>query len=270
VLSVRVNAGTPNEGTATAFTYDVDGREYLITAKHVVQGLRDDDKIDIFIHNDWRPIRVKIFRCDDPIDIAVLIPPYQLTVNFPLTNEGSFQFGQDAYFIGFPYGMRNSLLGMNGPYPLALIKRGTISTLVPIDVGKKASMILLDGYNNPGFSGGPIVFRDFHESGFVLRVVGVVHGFYPEVVPTMKPRDIAQPADASAEAKSQPWRVQQRKDGSWFEYIDSGEFVALNTGIVQGFILQPAIDLIRQHPTGPEVKELPGNDPGEHTDLITH
>jgi len=47
VLKLRVNAGTNREMTATAFTVDVDGREYLITAKHVVKGLEKEDKIDV-------------------------------------------------------------------------------------------------------------------------------------------------------------------------------------------------------------------------------
>jgi S1-C subfamily serine protease len=76
VLNVRVNAGTPREATATAFTIDVDGREYLITAKHVVAGLKEDDKIDIYQNDKWASLPVKIFRCDDPVDIAVLIPPF--------------------------------------------------------------------------------------------------------------------------------------------------------------------------------------------------
>ena len=88
VLNVRVNAGTPNEGTATAFTVDVDGREYMLTAKHVVAGLKERDKIDIFMNDQWVPIEVTIFR-DEPVDIAVLVPPYQLTINFDLLTHES-------------------------------------------------------------------------------------------------------------------------------------------------------------------------------------
>jgi hypothetical protein len=69
VLDIRVNAGTPHEETATAFTVDVDGREYLLTAKHVVQSPKDEDTIDVFINDAWLPLGVKIFRCDDPTDI---------------------------------------------------------------------------------------------------------------------------------------------------------------------------------------------------------
>jgi hypothetical protein len=257
VLRVRVNAGTNQELTATAFTLDVDGREYLVTAKHVVKGLKNDGKIDIFTNEEWSPVNVTIFRCEDPIDIAVLIPPRQLTVNFDLPFDGaSFLFGQDAYFLGFPYGIQSSARGLNGPYPIAIIKRGTISGTVDVDRSKKAKLILLDGYNNPGFSGAPIVFRDLNQSSVVMNLIGVVSGFVPEVVPVMKKHDINSPADASPVAKTQLWRIQKRNNGTYFEYIDNGTYVSLNTGIVEGYEFSPAIDLIRQHPIGPEAKDL--------------
>jgi S1-C subfamily serine protease len=261
VLRVRVNAGDPHEATATAFTIDVDGREYLITAKHVVKGLKDEDRIDIFMNDSWSAFTMKIFRCEDPTDIAVLIPPHQLTVNFDLPFERSFFFGQDGYFLGFPYGLQSKAGGANGPYPIAIIKRGVFSGIVVLNAEKKATQILLDGYNNPGFSGGPIVYRDMNQSGVVMKITGVVSGFIPEVVPVMKEHDIKSIADAGDDAKAQPWKIRQRKNGTFFEYVENGSYVALNTGIVQGFTMEPAIDLIHQHPIGPEVKNLPGNRP---------
>jgi len=261
VLKVRVNAGTPNEGTATAFTIDVDGHEYLITAKHVVVGLKEKDKIDVFMDDDWKRLSVQIFRCDDPIDIAVLIPPYQLTVNFDLPYESKFTFGQDAFFLGFPYGIQTSVHGLNGPYPLPIIKRGTISGEVVVNIDKQATMLLHDGYNNPGLSGGPIVYRDLNQGGYVIKVVGVVSGFIPEVVPVMTKHDINSSSEAGSAAKAQPWKIQRRPNGTYFEYVDRDKYVALNTGIVQGYVLAPAIDLIRKHAVGPEAKDLPGNRP---------
>lgn len=264
VLNVRVNAGTDHEATATAFTIDVDGREYLITARHVVQDLKNEDNIEIFMNDRWSSLRVKIFRCEGPIDIAILVPPHQLTVNSDLPfDAGVFFFGQDAYFLGFPYGLQSSVKGLNGPYPIAIIKRGTISGNFAIDANGNAISILLDGYNNPGFSGGPIVYRDMNQSGVVMKLAGVVSGFIPEEVPVMKQHDIRSPADAGAVAKAQPWRVHRRADGTYFEYVDNGTYVALNTGIVEGFLIKPAIDLIRQHPIGPEAKDLPGNQPNK-------
>ncbi len=236
VLNVRVNGGTDHPETATAFTIDVDGREYLITAKHVVHDLKDNDSIDIFMNNQWSPLSVKIFRCQDPTDIAVLIPPYQLTVNFDLPFEGiSYLFGQEVYFLGFPYGIQSPAHGANSQYPLALIKRGTFSGQVPLDATDKVSMILIDGYNNRGFSGGPIVYKDLYQPGTTLKLAGVVSGFVPEVVPAMSKHDIKSPADASPTSKAQPWKIQRKSDGTYFEYVESGAFVALNTGIVQGY-----------------------------------
>lgn len=258
VLYVRVGTGTAHQGTATAFTMEVEGRQYLITAKHVVAGLKDQDSIDIYKAEKWTPLQVKIFRCDDPIDIAVLIPPYQLTPSLDMPyDQTKFMFGQEAYFLGFPYGIFMNGQNVNGDYPFPFIKRATISSSQNIDLAKKAIMILLDGYNNPGFSGGPIVYRDYYASGLVMKLLGVVSGFLPEVVPVTKKHDLKSPNDASPEAKTQPWRIQQNPDKSWFEYEDSGNFVALNTGIVQGYLIAPAIDLIHQHPVGPVIAKQP-------------
>jgi S1-C subfamily serine protease len=195
VLNIRVNTGTKNEGTATAFTLDVDGREYLLTAKHVVAGLKDKDLIEVSMNSKWTPLSVSIFRCDDPVDIAVLIPPHQLTVNFDLTSDQiNFYLGQEAYFLGFPYGIESLSLGSNGPYPLPIVKHGTFSGLHSTSATGEADQILLDGYNNPGFSGGPIVYRDLNQNGVVFKLAGVISGFVPEVVPVMTKRDIKSPS----------------------------------------------------------------------------
>jgi hypothetical protein len=264
VLMVRVNAGTADESFATAFTIDVDGREYLITAKHVAQKLRDEDKIDILTNHGWSSLIVKIFRCEDPIDIAVLVPPHQLTINFDLPfDKGLFFFGQDAYFLGFPYKFQNAAHGMNGPYPLAIIKKGTISGSYTENENKHAEVILLDGYNNPGFSGGPMVYRDLNRSDVVMNLTAVVSGFFPQFAPVMEKHDISSPEAAGVAAKAEPWRIVKRKDGTFFEYVDTPKDVALNTGIVKGYKIAPAIQLIRQHPIGPTSTDLPGNQPKE-------
>ena len=211
----------------------------------------------------WSPLKVSIFRCDDPIDIAVIVPPHQLTVNFDESIDPAMTFfvGQDAYFLGFPYGIQVPGKGVNGPYPLPIVKRGTISGSIQLDPAKKAVVMFLDGYNNPGFSGAPIVFRDLNQSNVVMRLIAVVSGFRPEVVPVMTQHDIKSPADAGAAAKAQPWKIQKGANGTYFEYVDGDTYVALNTGIVIGYFIAPAIDLIRQHAIGPAAKDLPGNQP---------
>jgi S1-C subfamily serine protease len=101
-----------SNGQGTGFTIDVEGRQYLVTAKHMVAGLQPEDTIEIRTYDaahklKWVPFRMKIFTCDDPVDIAVLVPREQLTLNTHMEPklDGGPVFGQDVFFVGFPAGM---------------------------------------------------------------------------------------------------------------------------------------------------------------------
>jgi hypothetical protein len=258
VLHLRIG----NE-TATGFTLPIDGREYLITAKHAVAHLGDQGVVGLDMNGTWMDLPVKIYRCDDPVDIAVLIPPYQLTVDYPLTSDWrDFLYGQEVYFLGFPYNLGGGL-GRNGPYPLAFIKKALVSTFDPVypqDQTNKETRLLFDGFNNPGFSGGPIVGRDANPgypfSSNEFHVIGVVSGFIPDVVPIVSASKIASPDKASDRAKGQPWRITQKADGTYAEYVDTNDAAVLNTGIVIGYGLDAAVQLARKHPEGPIEKPL--------------
>jgi hypothetical protein len=251
VLEIR--SGGSNGITGTAFTVDVDNREYLVTAKHMVQKLTEKRaKIEIRTVDNWEPLEVTVYPCDGDVDIAVLIPPRQLTVNFPLEPIGAKHrafVGQDMLFVGFPYGASAGAVsgrGMNGTYPMAIIKRGTWSGNLEED--GKAPVILLDGYNNPGFSGAPIVFREVGEQEVVFYVIGVISGFFPELTHVVVSSDLKNGEDVS---KVDNWRLQ--KPGQILRDTDS--FVPLNTGIVKGYPIDYAMDTIRLHPEGPKVTD---------------
>jgi hypothetical protein len=241
----------PVEG-GTAFTIEVDGRQYLITAKHVVKGMKEDDRIQIRKNDQWFPLTVKVFRCDDPVDIAVLIPPSQLSVNFPLeaTAEGVF-FGGETSFLGFPYGITTGLK-LAGGYPLPLVKKATLSGMIPL-VPDKGSIIVLDGYNNPGFSGSPVVFRDSTKSQVTFKVAGVVVSFLSEAGPVLKTEEVA-PAQITAEDKQES-RILQYHQKSYKITQETTDFVRLNTGIAFAHDIAFAVDLIRKHPIGPKVAD---------------
>lgn len=247
VLMIR-QAGSNSFGTA--FTLEVEGRQYVITAKHVVAGLKPDDTLEINKHEQWSSVKVKVLRCDDPIDIAVLIPPAQLTVSYPLepTTDKVF-YGQDAYFVGFPYGLFTGGKKVNGPYPIAFIKKGTFSATVPEGI---ATVIFLDGHNNPGFSGGPIVYRDLNQNSPVFHLAGVISGFLPELIPTVVPEMVKPGQDISQE---EPWRIRKLNDGRIFKLTDTEQLALLNTGIVRGYHIKHAVELIRKNPIGPPVSE---------------
>jgi hypothetical protein len=254
VLLVRVGGNSPNAERGTAFTVDVDGRQYLLTAKHLVITLAANDFIEYADAGKWVRLPVQVFKCDDPTDIAVLVAPNQVTTAFEFPVDASkIVYGQDVYFLGFPYSIALNGTNVNGTLPMPFIKRATYAGIIPLDTAKHSLLIMLDGYNNPGFSGGPIVYRDAFSKSWDYRLLGVVSGFQPDITDVMKKRPIKSREEASAQAREQPWRMGTASDGSLFEYMETGNYVALNTGIVRGFAVFPATELIQKHPIGPKI-----------------
>lgn len=238
--------------TGSAFTLDVDGRQYLITAKHMVDDLKKEDSIDIYKGDQWLPLGVKVLKCADPIDIAILVPSEVLTPSLPLdtiSNSHQFLMGQEAYFAGFPFGLHMSGNNLNGDYPLAMVKKDNFSATFTED---GANIIALDGFNNHGFSGGPVVFRDISKQNSPLYVVGVISGFRPELSAVMKPEKIEPGDDMS---KVERWRIVKLKDGQNAVLRDTDQIVGLNTGIIISYSIQHAIDFIRTNPIGPKISQ---------------
>jgi hypothetical protein len=246
VLMIRIG-----NNYGTGFTLDVDGRQYLVTAKHVVAGLAPDDVLLIYRNNAWAPVPVKVFRCDDPVDIAVLVPPSQLTVSLPLeaTMKG-VRYGQDMYFAGFPYQLHTNAPSLNGGYPVAFVKKAVMSGEMKEN---GASVILLDGYNNPGFSGGPLLYRDLDRTASVFKVAGVVKGFRADIAPVFKPEEI-KPDQVTREDVAKE-RIVNTPDGRILRLNDTGEVMKLNSDILVGYNISYALDLIRKNPVGPLVSD---------------
>jgi len=239
----------------TAFTIEVDDRQYLITAKHVVDTLPNeaDSTIHILKKSGWSPLRVKVFKCAEPVDVAVLVPPEQVTVNHSLepTSKG-LAVGQDAYFVGFPYGLKFAKTYSSLPDVFGFVKKATVAQLDSMPE-RNMQRILLDGYNNPGFSGSPMVFRDLNQSGLVFKVAGVIVSYESYTSPVLKKLEI-QENQITAEDRA-PNRVLRTPDGRVYRLEDTGQLVQLNTGIATAWDISSAVDLIRKHPIGPKAAD---------------
>jgi S1-C subfamily serine protease len=167
-----------NEG-GTAFALDYKGKIYLVTAKHVVAGLSPTGAtIQVWQSNRWVDYKtVKIlFPPSNDADIAVLettetvAKPFEITV--PQGKEG-VTFGQQVWFLGYPHGLgTRDASGLS----FCFIKRGTMSAIDSTD--PNAVILYIDGFNNPGFSGGPIVYFDHITQAY--RILGVVKGYKNE------------------------------------------------------------------------------------------
>ncbi len=159
------------QAEGTAFVIEVDGREYLVTAKHIMESLVGKGNLDLFSNGSWKSIPIQLVgHANTDIDISVVASTTCLVPHhLPLApNMDGLSYGQDVYFLGFPYGfLGRYILGSSG-YPLPFVKRAIVSQL-------DDSSLFLDGHNNPGFSGGPVVFRRGTSS--VFQVAAVVSGY---------------------------------------------------------------------------------------------
>jgi hypothetical protein len=228
----------------TAFTIDVDGRQYLITAKHVVASIDNAMRvgIDVRKRSGWSPLQVIVYKCDDPVDVAVLIPPAQLTVDLPLEPDSSgLAVGQDAYFVGFPYGLRFA--------PTGLVSKAVVAQIERV-ADRRTGRILLDAHTNPGFSGSPLTYRTLSKGAPAFDVAGVIAAFVPDELPVLHKKEIR------ADEVTTEDRTRNRlvfENGKWYRFEDSGEKVQLNTGIAIAWDIGPAVALIRRYPLGPKV-----------------
>lgn len=245
-------SGTKPAGSA--FTVDVDGRQYLLTARHVVESVSSGAHTIIAIRKitGWSELEVEVFKCSGSTDIAVLIPERQLTVAYslPPTADGVL-LGQDVYFVGFPDNLPATVYQGTSMRP-GIVKKATLAqfeVMPEIHSGR----LVLDGFNSSGLSGSPVVFRDLNMSGYTFKVAGVISAFQSELSPVLRKREI-DPKDVTP-ADQEHGRAVQAPDGKWYKLEETGDLVALNSGIAIAWNIAPAIDLIHKHPSGPTVDD---------------
>jgi hypothetical protein len=155
------------DSTGTAFTVQNSSqtKQYLISARHIFTEVQDGDIVEFGVRmsSDWLLVKCKVHLNDNSnIDIAIFsfITPNYVTPAWekPISSTG-LHLGQDVYFCGFPFGLyMNSVNGLNEGRPFPLVKKACVSMVIPNE--KINPYILLDGFNNPGFSGGPVCFHN--------------------------------------------------------------------------------------------------------------
>lgn len=207
------------DSVATAFAVDHNGRQYLVTAKHVVEG-DQSGSIKIYHEKQWKLLETQLVGYGTgEVDIAVLAPKFQLAPSLLMepTADG-VTLGQDLYFLGFPYGLRTEIGPINLEFPLPLVKGGILSAMMNFD-SKGDEILLIDGHNNPGFSGGPVVFSKLGDRT-QFKVAGVVSAYRYE----------AEPIYHGGHETELAYRA--------------------NTGIVIAYSIKYALELIEKNPIG--------------------
>lgn len=166
-------------------------------------------------------------------DIAVLSGSLQMSPQIPLSADaGGIGFGQQVYFLGFPFGWDGAAEYINRNFPIPFVKSGVLSAILRGDTTK----LYIDAHANEGFSGGPLVFvpngrpPSSHDK---FKVAGVLVNF-----PTPKLRPIVNQAGGQI-------------------YDQNGNPVGIreNPGFVVAIDIKHAIEMIVQNPIGFPLQE---------------
>jgi len=227
----------------TMFRIAVDGREYWITARHVVTGggLNDYGKldghtIDLGIINDQGLSTEHSFSMIDlgeKVDVIVLYAAQALLpasiAPMPLGAEGAVLGGECA-FLGFGLGAGWRAPFANGTTKfMPFVKRCTIAG------SQEAPLIwILDGINNHGFSGGPVLVGE----GAQQRIMAVISGYLNEKIPLTVGPLLPNGVPPSSAAQL------------------TGTADA-NSGLILAFDIKVALDGIRANPVGPNITPAP-------------
>lgn len=209
------------DGLGTAFTIEVDGRQYLITAKHITNN-QEVEEVEIWIDG-WKPLKVKtvgIGKGNE--DIIVLATKMMLTGTLDIeVGSGGIALGQNVRFFGYPIGFEKYQLieGRNLP----LVKAGILSGFKDEE---GASWLLVDGHNNGGFSGGPVIFKPLEGNAKKWKIAGVISGYQIEGAV-----------------------VKDDKTGERIGYAEG------NSGILIATAIEVVLKLIKLNPIGDPVKK---------------
>ncbi len=236
----------------TMFSVDVDNREYWLTAKHILTGrtsgpagvvnqkevtLEVLDPIGDAIR--WNPVRFTVIDPGKDIDIVVLVPETKIrVVDIPSLKaaSGNFGMGSECSFLGFPYASTSTADWQTSQgtvaYKMPFIKHCYISGMI----SKPIPILVLDGINNPGFSGGPVLYN----TGPNQVVIGVISGYHvePTEVHTIEVPNISTEATAPKVGKINP-------NGEKKE-----EVVDINSGIILAYPISEAVSAIKKNPIG--------------------
>ena len=168
VLHIRHHiTGHQEPVRGTAFFFYRNYQRYIVTALHVVPDIYANPIIEVFLDNKWNSLRVNVIRLGrGAIDIAVLELPKPPRSNANSMVKSDIQYGDHIHFLGFPYGLSGGTVGAT-VFPIPFVKTGIISGVIK---ESGVTRLFFDGYNNPGFSGGPLAYMT--PSG--LAVAGVV------------------------------------------------------------------------------------------------
>lgn len=207
---------------ATATALDIDGKQYIVTAHHIVGN--DTRSMRFYLNEAWAELPVTLVGTGaGDIDVVVFATDRTFaTAKFPLPcSMDGIAVGQELLFAGFPYkNWGNVPTGADGR-PIPYIKRGMLTH--PYTRKDGVAELIIDATNNEGFSGGPVFWRP-GSNPLDFCVAAIVSKFQLESLDVLS------------------------EDGE-----KTRQTVQVNTGLMIAYGIDHAIELARRNPIGPTV-----------------
>ena len=112
---------------------------------------------------------------------------------------------------------------------------------------KNYDILYIDGINNPGFSGGPIVIVD--KSSRMQKIIGVVSGYRPQEDMVFRKCKVASTKKKDEKSSNEEKEIEEE------QLIETDMIVKSNSGIVKGYSIKTALEVISNNPIGPPIKK---------------
>jgi hypothetical protein len=124
--------------------------------------------LDVYRNGAWTAVAVSAVGMDFANDIAVVAARERLVpagLDIIVNSTGRWATGQQAFFLGFPLGIRGYLAEPGYPIPVAM--RGIVSMFVP----DEHQSVYISAIVSPGFSGAPVYYCPQESDRAVLMAV---------------------------------------------------------------------------------------------------
>jgi len=180
--------------------------------------------VELHHQGKWKPLDVALVgTCPPQIDITVLALKFRISLpTFTLEpTMAGLTVGQEAFCVGFPSGEWGGGGNLAKDFPTPFVKKVTVSHLPDASIAVRC--LYLDGYGNPGFSGGPVVYQRGNTGEW--NVAAVVSAFLYQHEPVYLGNDQVH------------LNVQQNQD------------------FIVSYDIKHAVDLVHLNPIGFQVKE---------------
>lgn len=151
-----------NQRIGSAFLVEHEERQYLVTAAHNVD--QSNPRLDFYMPSGWTMLSSTLLSYVERDDVAILaLSEYMERHPAELSATGLF-FGQQLFFLGFPFGEAASIANLGYDQPVPFVKWGALAMMhgVNYSIGahpENRNRLILQGTANEGFSGGPVVFN---------------------------------------------------------------------------------------------------------------